>query len=128
MTSITANTSYHYSTSPYRTDSGSSSSTGNDLLDEFSKWAHMTKAEQIREKYLEQHDLTEADLKDMSEDELKSVEDEIAQLIQRAYKMPARDPAASDLAASDLGPSLLNQRLSAMAIDESSWGLITPRS
>ncbi|MGR9448590.1 hypothetical protein [Rhizobium leguminosarum] len=53
------------------------------LVDEFSKWGNMTPAEYIRARYLEQHDLTEADLAAMPADQRAAIEKEIAEQIKR---------------------------------------------
>lgn len=53
------------------------------LVDEFSKWGNMTPAEYIRARYLEQHDLTEADLAAMPADQRAAIEKEIADQIKR---------------------------------------------
>ncbi|PWW01586.1 hypothetical protein DFR52_102249 [Hoeflea marina] len=111
MTSILTGNAYP-STSPARIGADRSDLGGRDVIEEFSKWAHMSKAEQIRARYLEQHDMSEADLKEMSESERESVEDEIAQLVLRAYKMPSQDAAPSGQSG-----MLLNLRLSSMALE-----------
>lgn len=111
MTSITASNTYP-SASPAKADASSGSARSDELLEEFTKWAHMTKAEQIRAKYLEQHDMSEADLKHMNESERQSVEDEIAQLVSHAFKMPGEATGPSDQST-----SLLNLRLSAMVFE-----------
>jgi hypothetical protein len=53
------------------------------LVDEFSKWGNMTPAEYIRARYLEQHDMTEADLAAMPADQRAAIEKEIAEQIKR---------------------------------------------
>ncbi|MBY3595778.1 hypothetical protein [Rhizobium bangladeshense] len=53
------------------------------LIDEFSEWGNMTPAEYIRARYLEQHDLTEADLAAMPADQRAAIEKEIAEQIKR---------------------------------------------
>ncbi|MGO7531196.1 hypothetical protein [Rhizobium leguminosarum] len=53
------------------------------LVDEFSKWGNMTPAEYIRARYLEQHDLTGADLAAMPADQRAAIEKEIAEQIKR---------------------------------------------
>ncbi|WP_245456131.1 hypothetical protein [Rhizobium leguminosarum] len=53
------------------------------LVDEFSKWGNMTPAEYIRARYLEQHDLTEADLAAMPADQRAAIEKEVADQIKR---------------------------------------------
>jgi hypothetical protein len=53
--------------------------------EEFSRMSQMTLAERIRAKILEEHDLTEADLAGLPEEQLKAIEDEIAQAIKQAY-------------------------------------------
>ncbi|MBY3216250.1 hypothetical protein HFO21_18125 [Rhizobium laguerreae] len=55
----------------------------NSLVDEFSKWGNMTPAEYIRARYLEQHDLSEADLAAMPADQRAAIEKEIADQIKR---------------------------------------------
>lgn len=54
------------------------------VADEFMELAKKTYAERIREQYLEEHDLTEEDLKAMSPEDRKAVEAEIRKAILEA--------------------------------------------
>ena len=53
-----------------------------DLLEEFSRWAHMDVAEMIRAKYLEDNGLTEETLAAMDPEARKAIEEEIAERIE----------------------------------------------
>jgi hypothetical protein len=56
-----------------------------DLRAEFQEESAKTPAERIRDRYLEEHGLTEEMLTEMSEEDRKAVEEEIAALIKRQY-------------------------------------------
>ena len=56
-----------------------------DLRADFMEESTKTPAERIRDQYLEDHGLTEEMLAEMSEEDRKAVEDEIAALIKRQY-------------------------------------------
>lgn len=72
------------SAAPSINGSDSSSDTSSqDILDEFTKWAHMTPAEKIRAQYLEKHNLTEDSLKQLPPDEQKAINDQIAAEIKK---------------------------------------------
>ncbi|UWM76690.1 hypothetical protein N1937_05470 [Rhizobium sp. WSM4643] len=68
---------------PPSDDEAAASAAHDALVDEFSKWGNMTPAEYIRARYLEQHDLTEADLAAMPADQRAAIEKEIADQIKR---------------------------------------------
>ncbi|AUW41465.1 hypothetical protein [Rhizobium leguminosarum] len=68
---------------PPSDDEAAASAAHDSLVDEFSKWGNMTPAEYIRARYLEQHDLTEADLAAMPADQRAAIEKEIAEQIKR---------------------------------------------
>ncbi|NEH42756.1 hypothetical protein GR200_06610 [Rhizobium leguminosarum] len=68
---------------PPSDDEAAASAAHDALVDEFSKWGNMTPAEYIRARYLEQHDLTEADLAAMPADQRAAIEKEIAKQIKR---------------------------------------------
>ena len=82
----------------------SSDSSSQDIADEFSKWAHMTPAEKIRARYLEQHHLTEESLRALPADQQKAINDEIAKLVkqQLGIDSQAGDSDETDSAAAAL--------------------------
>ncbi|MEF0939747.1 hypothetical protein [Rhizobium sp. BR 362] len=61
----------------------SSDSASQDIVDEFTKLAHMTPAEKIRAQYLEQHNLTEESLRKLPADQQKAINDEIAKQVKQ---------------------------------------------
>lgn len=65
-----------------------------DLRSEFLEESAKTPAERIRERYLEEHGLTEEALADMPDEDRKAVEEEIAALIKRQYGL--EDATAKD--------------------------------
>jgi hypothetical protein len=54
-----------------------------DLLSEFAKLANMTPAEKIRDQYLKEHNLTEEQFSQLSPDEQKAINDQIADEIKQ---------------------------------------------
>lgn len=56
-----------------------------DLRAEFQEESAKTPAERIRDRYLEEHGLTEETLTEMSEEDRKAIEEEIAALVKRQY-------------------------------------------
>lgn len=65
------------------TDSASDSLSSDALLAEFSKWANMSPAEKIRAQYLDEHQLTEDQLKQLPSDQQKAINDAITQEIKQ---------------------------------------------
>lgn len=66
------------------------------LLDELSKWARMSPAERIRANYLEDHELTEDDLKAMTDKDRAVIEDEIKAEIERQTDTAEIETTRSD--------------------------------
>lgn len=64
-----------------------------DLRAAFQEESAKTPAERVRERYLEEHGLTEETLTEMSEEDRKAVEEEIAALIKRQYGLEDAAPA-----------------------------------
>jgi len=77
-TSSTASTS----TAVESTDTTDDTSSA-DLLSEFAKLANMTPAEKIRDQYLKAHNLTEEQFSQLSPDEQKAINDQIADEIKQ---------------------------------------------
>ncbi|WFU09865.1 hypothetical protein QA646_03080 [Rhizobium sp. CB3090] len=94
-----------YGTAPSINGSDSSSdSSSQDIVDEFTKLAHMTPAEKIRAQYLEQHNLTEESFRKLPVDQQKAINDEIAKLVkqQLGIDSQAGDSDETDSAAAAL--------------------------
>lgn len=53
------------------------------VIDEFTKWAHMTPPERIRAPYLEAHGMSEGDLSHLPPDVQQEIEDEIKKQIEQ---------------------------------------------
>ncbi|MBB4568324.1 hypothetical protein [Rhizobium leucaenae] len=82
----------------------SSNSVSQDIVDEFTKLAHMTPAEKIRAQYLEQHNLMEESFRKLPADQQKAINDEIAKQVKQqlgidnqADKSDETDSAAAAL-------------------------------
>ena len=62
-----------------------------DLLSEFAKLANMTPAEKIRDQYLKAHNLTEEQFAQLSPDEQKAINDQIADEIKQQLGAGKKD-------------------------------------
>lgn len=69
---------------------------GNSPEEEFSRMSQMTLAERIRAKILDEHDLSESDLANLSEEQRKAIEDEIALAVKQAYGIVDEAGAGTD--------------------------------
>lgn len=84
--STSTDTASSNSTDPAAEDAGTSSTedtSAADLLAEFAKLANMTPAEKIRDQYLKEHNLTEEQFAQLSPDEQKAINDQIADEIKQ---------------------------------------------
>lgn len=68
-----------------------------DLIAEFKLWADMTPAERIRAQYLEDHDLTEEDLKAMGDDDRNAILEEIREAVARQLSIPATEGVETEI-------------------------------
>lgn len=71
------------STASSSSSTSSTKQSSQDILDEFAKWANMTPAEKIRAQYLDAHGLTEDSFKQLSADDQKAINDQIADQIKQ---------------------------------------------